>query len=116
MLRLNLCHVDTCLPDYWAGHPAAHVSIPVHRGMTGDNIKRALYEALDSGCFGGSLEPSVMETPEWFVACQKAVDEAGIVDAREYFPDLPEYTDDDAGDSIYAYFLFLNDPGETVTA
>lgn len=34
MKKLECCHADTCLPDYWSGHHLPHVQIAVWRGMT----------------------------------------------------------------------------------
>lgn len=52
--KFELCHADTCLPDYWAGHHRPHVSISVSKGMKLDAIKSAIKSELAQGCVMGS--------------------------------------------------------------
>lgn len=54
MYKLELCHADTCLPDYWSGHHRAHLQIPVYKGMTLKAIKQALKDEIRQGAVMGT--------------------------------------------------------------
>lgn len=54
MNKLELCHADTCLPDYWAGRQRAYLQIPVFAGMTMKEIKQALKDEISQGAVMGS--------------------------------------------------------------
>lgn len=118
--KLNCCHVDTCLPDYWPGDQRAHISIPVYPGMKLKEIKEALRGELAQGAVMGSSRLAYLLSADW-VAPQ---DEGDAIAAtrrahaainrlapvwkyqKRFFLDLPK-TDDDDADSVYAFFVFV---------
>lgn len=53
-MKLELIHVDTCLPDYWSGHHLPHVMIPAIPGMSGKDIREAIRDELRQGAVMGS--------------------------------------------------------------
>lgn len=53
---LEFVHADTCLPDYWSGHPLPHVQILAFKGMTLKQIKDALRDELRDGCVMGNCD------------------------------------------------------------
>ena len=113
--RLTISHADTCLPDYWSGHHLAHVSIPVYAGMTPADIRAALHSEVSASAFAGNVAYTTLETDEWHAACHAAIDAMTFHsgDGATYFNHLED--DDGAGDSVYAYFVFINDDHESIT-
>lgn len=53
-MKLELCHADTCLPEFWSGHHRAHVQIAVWPGMTMKDIREAIKSELSQGAVAGS--------------------------------------------------------------
>ena len=108
---LECCHADTCLPDYWGGHHLPHVSIPVHRGMSMSDIKRALHFELSSGAVAGSNPITRYDSGEagdvWYKRAHAAVDKIkpATKGQKRFFLDLGEQ-EEDADYSVYAYFVF----------
>ena len=118
-MKLEIVHVDTCLPDYWRGHHKAHMSIPVYRGMTLKEIKRDLLSELVQGAIMGS--DSIAEALSSCSTCTPEEQERIYRKAkaainrikpakkgkRKFFLDLEEVDEDDGLDSVYAYFVFV---------
>lgn len=117
-MRLECCHADTCLPDYWSGHHLPHVAIPVYRGMTLNEIKDAIKDELRNGCVMGSTELAYLLSADWVPpekekAANKATKAAYAAvnrlkparkGQRRFFLYLPEETDEYS--TVYAYFVF----------
>jgi len=107
---LECLHADTCLPDYWSGHHKAHVSIPVHKGMTFKAIKQALHNEVSTGAIAGSDDRTRDDSgpvgDTWYFRAHAAINkmQPGYKGKRTIFTDLDESTED--GDSVYAYFVF----------
>ena len=104
--KLEACHADTCLPDYWGGHHLPHLQVAVHREMTIKGLKEELINALHDGCVCGAEAPAE-DDREWFRQARMAVENIAPVNiAREapLFPDLEPETDDDS--TVYAFFVF----------
>jgi hypothetical protein len=119
-MKLELCHADTCLPDYWSGHHRPYLCVPVHKNMSLKSIKDALRNELRQGAVGGSGDDARL-----LGAAFVAPDEARCADAlvraayaaiarlapakkgqRRFFTDL----DDLEGDEdmpVCAYFVFM---------
>ena len=96
-MKLECCHADTCLSDYWGGHHLPHVSIPVWPDMTCQDIRKAIRSELwQDAVMGARYNP---EDAEWFQAACEAVDR---IETRVEHPfnDLENY------DDVYAYFVF----------
>lgn len=122
MIKLNCQHGDTCLPDYWGGHHLPHIGVPVHRGMTIGELRKALRDELRQGAVMGSTDDARLlsadlvrpEEEKRADALTRAAYAAINRDvrmkkpgARYPFRDLDPSTDDDDGyDSVYAYFVF----------
>ena len=118
-MKLECCHADTCLPDYWCGHHLPHVQIPVYRGMTLKDIKDSIRHELSHGYVMGSTDIAFLLSadcvpPEKENAADKATRAAFAAvnrikparkGQRKFFTDLPEETDEDS--TVYAYFVFV---------
>lgn len=116
-MRLECCHADTCLPDYWGGHHLPHVQIPVHRGMTLKEVKDSIRHELSHGYVMGSTETAYLLRADWVPpekekAAGKAVKAAYAAvnrirparkGQRRFFMDLPSADDSE----LYAYFVFV---------
>lgn len=115
-IKLEACHADTCLPDFWSGHHLPHVQIPVYNGMTLKAIKEELHFELNQGAVAGNDErtrdDSGEEGDKWFKAAHAAVNRISPQKKgqRRFFTDLEESEDDDdCGESVYAFFVFVEE-------
>lgn len=113
MIRLNCQHADTCLSDYWGGHHLAHVSIPVHRGMTFKAIRDALHAELRQGAIAGSDDRTRDDSgaigDAWFAAAHAAIERdvrPAQHGATRAFMELDPTPDDFDGEEVMAYFVF----------
>jgi len=112
-IKLNCIHADTCLPDYWRGHHAAHIQVPVTRDTTMTELRRALHDELKQGAVMGSDERTRDDSGEvgdaWYKAAHAAVnrDVKLVKGAKRPFGDLEEFSED-AEDSVYAFFVFTD--------
>ena len=118
MIKFECCHADTCLSNYWSGHHLPHVQIPVWRGMTLAQVKNALHSEMNeyvSGAgelacaFDYDLSTDKEYTDQLHKAAHAAIDALELSDPTNdrCFMDLEESTDDDCGDSVYAFFVFV---------
>lgn len=102
-MKLEICHVDTCLPDFWSGHHLPHIQIPVHRGMDVKTMKQYLIDELHNGPVMGVNELE----EEWFRQARIAVGNCTEkTDDYQPFSDLVDESDDEDAASVYAYFVF----------
>jgi hypothetical protein len=111
-MKLELCHIDTCLTDYWCGHHRLHISIPVYKGMALWEIKSALHGEISQGAFCGSdaLADALREGDSAvYRACKAAINRLAPAKKgqRKFFVDLKETIEDDYQDQVYAYFVFV---------
>lgn len=108
---LECLHADTCLPDYWGGCRKAHVSIAVYRGMSMQDIKRALHFEVNSGAISGSDDRTRDDSGDvgdaWYKRAHAAINKIrpSVKGKRKFFEDLDEACEDDDF-SVYAYFVF----------
>ena len=122
IMKLELSHVDTCLPDFWSGHHMPHVQIEVWPGMSLKSIKSALRDELSMGSVMGSDENARLLSADFVGADnEKRADQitraayAAInrikpnnKGQRKFFTDLvPIKADDDTTESVYAFFVFI---------
>lgn len=118
-LKLECCHVDTCLPCYWSGHHLPHVQIPAIRGMTLGAIKEAIMGEIRQGAVAGNNDIAFLLSSD-FVGQGRERDADKATKAayaairrmkpatkgqRKFFLELEEQADDDS-ESVYAYFVF----------
>lgn len=118
-MKLTASHADTCLPSFWGGHHLAHIQVIVHKGMTLAELKAELVSELNEGALMGSNvgDDAWSEGPDgeaWYEAALLAVSEitatAGTGDETPLFNNLEEETEDDDGcESVYAFFVFVED-------
>lgn len=118
-MKLEIIHVDTCLPGYWSGHHKAHVSVPVWRGMTLDHLKSSLHSEISEGAICGSDTVSDLlrlsedfsdeEIEMAYQAAQDAVDAIVLSESanQDHLFNLDLDLDDD-GETVYAYFLIID--------
>lgn len=119
-MKLELCHADTCLPDYWGGHHRAHVQIAVWPGMTMKDIKEAIKSELSQGAVAGSDDLAFLLSTD-YVGPEREKDADRATRAayaavnrmrpakkgqRRFFTDI-ELPPDDCLDSVYAFFVFM---------
>ena len=108
MKKLDCCHYDTCLPDYFGGHPLPWLCIPVYRGMTLKDVKSSLLSEANQGAFGGARDYETLESEGFYRRVRAAINriEPAVKGTRRFFLDL-EPDPDDCGESVYAYFVFM---------
>lgn len=88
-----------------------HVQIAVYKGMTLKDIKEGLLTELHSDAVGGAtFDPS---DSEWYKAAIGAVNELTPKNPSQetFFNDLEESDDESCGDSVYAFFIFVQIEG-----
>jgi hypothetical protein len=121
MLKFECCHADTCLSDYWSGHHLPYVQIPVYRGMTLKDVKNAIKDELRQGAVSGNTDNARLLSADLVRpdeekqadrvtrAAYAAVNRMRLADKRKrkLFMGLEESTDEDCGDSVYAFFVFV---------
>ncbi len=121
MIKFECCHADTCLSGYWSGHHLPHVQIPVYRGMTLAQVKSAIRSELSQGVVMGSTDNArllsadmvrpdeVKQADRVTHAAYAAVNRMRLADPRKrkLFMDLEESEENDCGESVYAFFVFV---------
>lgn len=119
-IKLECCHADTCLPDYWSGHHLPHVQILVHHGMSMREIKRAILQEIAQGYVMGSSDDARLLSYD-FVTDEKRADaltkaayaavrrmKPAKKGQRKFFTELEKETiADDGSDGVYAFFVFV---------
>lgn len=112
-MKLTASHVDTCLSCYWSGHHVAHLQVAVWKNMTLDELKEGLRQDLLDGCFGGSDERTQdthSEFEAFYDAAKVAIDEITLKEpGAALFADLEPRDEDDDGEEVYAFFLFIDE-------
>lgn len=107
--KLECCHADTCLPDYWGGHHLPHIQIPVYRGMTHKSLIAELHSELSNGCVMGSdpvtRDDSGPAGDAWYKRAHAAINRIEFNTRGRLFNDL-EPDSDDCEESVYAFFVF----------
>ena len=120
-MKLEFAHADTCLPDYWSGHHLPHVQVPVWHGMKLSELKQAIRDELRQGAVMGStddarmLSADVIQPGEEKRADQLTRAAYAAINrirpakkgARTLFSDLEPYTEDDQGETVYAFFVLV---------
>ena len=110
MNRLELCHVDTCLPDYWGGHHLPHMQVPIPPGgITIKELKESLKSELNQDAIAGS-ELDVIESEEFHKKAMAAINriQPAVKGQRKVFTDIEGPTDGwDCGDTVCAFFVFV---------
>lgn len=53
-IKLEAAFASVCMPDYWGGHHLAHISCPVSKTTTLDQLKYNLRSELSGGAVMGS--------------------------------------------------------------
>ena len=117
-MKLEICHADTCLPDYWSGHHRAHVQIPVTPGMSGTDIRKAIKSEIAQGAVAGSDDIAFLLSAD-YVGADREVDADKVTKAvyaainkirparkgqRRFFTDID--ASDDA-ETVYAFFVIV---------
>jgi hypothetical protein len=119
-MKLECCHADTCLPDYWSGHHLPHVQIPVWPGMSLKEIKSLIRSEIAMGAVAGSTEDACLlswdavppEKEKYADRLTRAVYAAvnrmkpARKGQRKFFTDVPEM-DEDGDCQVYAFFVFV---------
>lgn len=122
-MKFECAHVDTCLCSYWSGHHLPYVQIPVYRGMTLKQIKSAIMDELRQGYVMGDTEEARLLSADMLTREEeKQVDKVTKAayaavnrikpnkkGQRKFFLDLEEVDEDYDGESVYAYFVFVED-------
>lgn len=119
-MKLEIVHVDTCLPDYWRGHRKAHVQIPVWPGMSMRDIKDSIRSEIAQGAVMGSDYIAFLLSADYVgVDREKEADKVTRAayaavnrmrpakkGQRRFFTDI-ELPADDCDDTVYAFFVFM---------
>ena len=113
-MKYNLVHADTCLPDYWGGHHLPHVSVPVDGNITVKEVFAQIRSEISQGAFGGSFDPDLLDSEEFYAACIDALQEMQELNSDKLdtpaFPDLELF--DDSGESVMVFFVFVPEEEE----
>lgn len=119
-MKLEICHVDTCLSDYWGGHHKAHVQIPVCPGMSMQEIRDAIRHEISHGYVMGSDDIAFLLSAD-YVGDDREKEADKVTRAayaainrmrptkkgqRRFFTDI-DPVDDEYCDSVYAFFVFV---------
>lgn len=119
-MKIEISHVDTCLPDYWSGHYLPHVQIHVWPGMTLKEIKCAIRSEISQGVIAGNddnarlLSANMVRLEEEKRADKLTRAAYAAINRmkpakkgqRRFFTDI-EVPTDDYHDSVYAFFVFI---------
>jgi len=108
-IKLECCHADTCLPDYWGGHHMAHISVPVYSGIMLGELKSLLRDEVIAGAVAGS-DPRTFDEHEdykqMYDAMLLAIEEITQKIDGPLFTEIEEQ-EEDPDFSVYAYFVFV---------
>lgn len=110
--QLECIHIDTCLPDYFGGHPLAWVCIPIYKTLSLSEIKSAIHSELNQGVIGGNDERTRDDSGEtgdaWFYRAHAAVNRIrpSKKGQRRFFSDVGTPNGDESEECVYAYFFF----------
>jgi len=107
---LNCQHVTTCLPDYWGGHHAAHIQVPVSRDTTMKELRQMLHSELNEGAVAGNddrtREDSGDDGDAWFKAAHAAINrDVRLAKRGKPFGYLEPESEDEP---VYAFFVFTD--------
>lgn len=117
-MKLEICHADTCLPDYWSGHHRAHVQIPVIPGMSGKDIREAIRSEISQGYVMGSDDIAFLLSAD-YVGADREADADKVTKAvyaainrmrparkgqRRFFTDIEAHDD---AETVYAFFVIV---------
>lgn len=110
---LNCQHADTCLSDFWGGHHAAHIQVPVGRDTTTKELRQMLRSELNQGAVAGSDDRTRDGSGDigdaWFKAAHAAINRDVRLGKRgKPFGDLEPESEDDRCESVYAFFVFTD--------
>lgn len=113
-MKLTASHVETCLACYWPGHHLPHLQVAVWRDMTLAELKEGLHAEMRDGCFGGRDDRAMDHHPEYeafYDAAKAAIDAITLKDPADdkLFTSLEPRTEDDDGEEVYAFFLFIDE-------
>lgn len=117
-MKLEICHADTCLPDYWSGHHRAHVQIPVIPGMSGKDIRESIRSEISQGAVMGSDDIAFLLSAD-YVGADRDADADKVTKAvyaainrmrparkgqRRFFTDIEACED---SETVYAFFVIV---------
>ena len=113
---VNVYHVDTCLPDYWAGTTRPYMQIPVGKRTTYKEMREMLFEEVRQGQVQGTgtvarllsddfVGPendyvAALLTRRLYAAIKEDVAPEGRATRYPFFHRLPDNAED-----VYAFFI-----------
>lgn len=113
MKKLECCHYDTCLPDYFGGHHLPYLVLLPRKGMSLKDIKSELKSEANQGAYGGSLDYEIQESDIFHKRVIAAINriKPAVKGQRAFFNDLDDLDEqgddyDDCHDTVCAYFVF----------
>lgn len=110
---LNCQHAGTCLPDFWSGHHAAHIQVPVSRDTTMKELRQMLHRELNEGAVAGSDDRTRDDSGDigdaWYKAAHAAINrDVRLAKRGKPFGNLEPESEDDYCESVYAFFVFTD--------
>ena len=120
-MKVELCHADTCLPDYWSGHRNPHLQVFAYP-RTIASVRSELRSELSQGAVAGNslaarllagdlpdTSPATLRTADRLHRAVKAAinrTTGAMRGQRMVFTDCEAPGDDPWGD-VYGYFVVM---------
>lgn len=118
-MKLECCHADTCLPDYWGGHHLPHVQVPVDSNTSFKELRASIMDEIRQGAVMGSDDNARLLSADMvrpneekqadrltravYAAINRDV-RPRVKGTRRPFRDIEPASD--GFDSVHAYFVF----------
>ena len=80
-MKINIYHIDTCLPDFFGGHHKAHLQVPVDCNTSIEDLRSNLLSELYQGAVAGSdiVAMALLASPMPNVLTSEEADEVGFI-------------------------------------
>lgn len=117
-MKVSIVHADTCLSDYWPGHPMPHIQIPAYR-QSFASVRRALESEVRQGSIMGSddnarLLSADMVRPDEEKRADELTRKVYAAIRRDIRPQkkggrlaFRDIEPDENEESVYAYFVIM---------
>ena len=120
-MKLEICHYDTCLPDYFGGHTTPHIQIPAYP-MSFKELRESLSSELQQYVCGdlteldsGLIDNEHELSEKGYAKIQAAINriKPATKHTKKCFTDIE--LGDDMCELVYAYFLIMDSDDSRIT-